>query len=223
MKERFYIHGDRHNEQNNKFYCSFCDCFDTATHFKKCMSLEAHIKKYSFAIDKIKSADLDRKKLIFRPSSSQNYFAKLKIKNEQASRFYKWINKQLDRDDPISDLANDIISDRKFPKSEDSYKSIYSYILTKGACDEALQALYEAFLEFRKGRNSRSEISLKFRFEIFKNSHYKCQICGASAKEEGVRLEVDHKIPLSKGGSNDRDNLWTLCFKCNRGKSISLL
>lgn len=48
---------------------------------------------------------------------------------------------------------------------------------------------------------------------------WKCLSCGRSAREDGVLLEVDHIIPRSKGGSNDIENLQTLCKKCNIGKS----
>jgi 5-methylcytosine-specific restriction endonuclease McrA len=36
----------------------------------------------------------------------------------------------------------------------------------------------------------------------------------------GARLEVDHKIPVAKGGRNEIENLWALCFECNRGKGV---
>ena len=32
-------------------------------------------------------------------------------------------------------------------------------------------------------------------------------------------LEVDHRIPLSEGGSNDLDNLWLLCRDCHKVKT----
>jgi ATP adenylyltransferase len=43
-----------------------------------------------------------------------------------------------------------------------------------------------------------------------------CQLCGATRDHE--RLEVDHIVPRSRGGSNDPDNLQVLCAPCNRAK-----
>ena len=48
-------------------------------------------------------------------------------------------------------------------------------------------------------------------------SGYKCKVCGASASD-GAKLEVDHIIPISKGGKSVMDNLQTLYKSCNRGK-----
>jgi 5-methylcytosine-specific restriction endonuclease McrA len=36
---------------------------------------------------------------------------------------------------------------------------------------------------------------------------------------DGVKLEVDHIKPISKGGKTVLNNLQTLCMDCNRGKS----
>ena len=46
-------------------------------------------------------------------------------------------------------------------------------------------------------------------------------LCGASAND-GVKLEVDHIVPVSKGGKSTMDNLQTLCERCNRGKRDKL-
>ena len=64
-------------------------------------------------------------------------------------------------------------------------------------------------------------ISKKLRFEVFNRDNFTCQYCGRKTPE--VILELDHVIPLSKGGANDFDNLTTSCFECNRGKGESLL
>jgi 5-methylcytosine-specific restriction endonuclease McrA len=46
----------------------------------------------------------------------------------------------------------------------------------------------------------------------------RCSMCGKTPVEDGVRLQVDHKIPQDWGGSNELDNLQPLCEECNRGK-----
>lgn len=45
----------------------------------------------------------------------------------------------------------------------------------------------------------------------------RCVLCGEDGSEH--RLEVDHIVPRSKGGTNDLENLQTLCRRCNGGKS----
>jgi hypothetical protein len=67
----------------------------------------------------------------------------------------------------------------------------------------------------------RKAISKKMRFEIFKRDNFTCQYC--SAKPPNIPLEIDHILPVSKGGDNSKDNLITSCFDCNRGKSSNEL
>lgn len=67
-------------------------------------------------------------------------------------------------------------------------------------------------------RSRRKWLTPSLRFQVFKRDGYRCQICGATA-QDGARLEIDHKHPVSRGGGNEPGNLWTLCFDCNRGKS----
>ena len=62
----------------------------------------------------------------------------------------------------------------------------------------------------------RKNLSKSVRFEVFKRDSFNCQYCGKSAPD--VVLEVDHIIPVAKGGDNDLSNLITACFDCNRGK-----
>lgn len=64
-------------------------------------------------------------------------------------------------------------------------------------------------------------ISAKLRFEVFNRDNFTCRYCGRKTPE--VILELDHVIPLSKGGTDDLDNLITSCFECNRGKGRALL
>jgi len=71
------------------------------------------------------------------------------------------------------------------------------------------------------GGRARVSLSKTQRFQIFKRDGFQCQYCGATPP--AVVLEVDHIIPVSKGGKNDSHNLVTACFDCNRGKRDGLL
>jgi len=68
-------------------------------------------------------------------------------------------------------------------------------------------------------------ISPQLRNEILERNGFTCQQCGAGAGDPDpynpgrkVRLHVDHIIPISQGGTDDRDNLRALCSTCNQGK-----
>lgn len=67
----------------------------------------------------------------------------------------------------------------------------------------------------------RRNISFKVRKAILTRDNFKCNICGATNRQS--MLEVDHIIPFVKGGTNDFDNLVTLCVSCNRGKNDDIL
>lgn len=70
--------------------------------------------------------------------------------------------------------------------------------------------------------SKRKPLSPKRRFDILERDNFTCQSCGAKQSDD-VLLEVDHIEPVSKGGTNDIDNLVTLCYKCNRGKGARIL
>lgn len=67
----------------------------------------------------------------------------------------------------------------------------------------------------------RKSMSLRNRFNVFKRDEFKCKYCGRGVPD--VILEVDHIVPVSKGGDNSQNNLITSCFDCNRGKGAESL
>lgn len=64
-------------------------------------------------------------------------------------------------------------------------------------------------------------IKQSVRFQVFKRDEFTCTYCGRKSPE--VELEADHKIPRSKGGTDDPENLVTSCTDCNRGKGSQKL
>ena len=64
----------------------------------------------------------------------------------------------------------------------------------------------------------------KLRESIKERDHYTCCNCGNSTlTEPNLLLEIDHIIPVSKGGLTEESNLQTLCWKCNRSKGNKIL
>lgn len=63
-------------------------------------------------------------------------------------------------------------------------------------------------------------VSQRLRYEILRRDNHACRYCGATAPN--VKLNVDHVIPTSLGGSDKPDNLVTACADCNGGKTSSM-
>jgi len=96
-----------------------------------------------------------------------------------------------------------------------------------------IRSLSEAFnLAINKGRKNydhlkkpikssaiRKGISLKIRYQILQRDSFKCVLCGRTAAND--LLVIDHIKPVVKGGTNQPDNLRTLCRACNHGKMLT--
>lgn len=76
--------------------------------------------------------------------------------------------------------------------------------------------------EYKKSKQyQRAKMTLSLRNDVLMRDKSTCQMCGATVAS-GAVLEIDHIIPVSKGGESIMSNLQTLCFDCNRGKKDKL-
>lgn len=99
-------------------------------------------------------------------------------------------------------------------------------------CDIVLDiANLERFINYLSGlvkfkksvAGQRALMTSALREEIKRRDNYTCQNCGISVQQEPhLLLEIDHIIPLSKGGLTTEENLQTLCWKCNRTKGSKI-
>ena len=70
----------------------------------------------------------------------------------------------------------------------------------------------EWIVRYYKGTSPRDSIPPSLRKKV--KSALCCTVCGSDD-----RTEIDHIIPVSKGGDSSEENLQLLCFTCNRSKS----
>lgn len=68
-------------------------------------------------------------------------------------------------------------------------------------------------------RNKRKNISQDVRYEVLSKANFRCEACGDSPKiNNECVLEVDHIIPHSLGGLDNKVNYQCLCKRCNISK-----
>lgn len=63
----------------------------------------------------------------------------------------------------------------------------------------------------------RQSIAPRLRFEVLLRDGFACRYCGRRPPE--TTLEVDHIVPVARGGATDLNNLQAACRECNVGKS----
>jgi 5-methylcytosine-specific restriction protein A len=77
---------------------------------------------------------------------------------------------------------------------------------------------------FRARRRSkpvkRQRLTPSVREKVLDRDDRRCRRC-QRGPEDGVRLEIDHRRPVARGGSSRIRNLQTLCIECNRKKGAS--
>jgi len=145
----------------------------------------------------------------------------------------------------LSRIQNEPLKLSKVKKEEDSdellfYRNLwvfkgFLYEVNGHYTDEEIRLLI--LEDFDKERRRFEKLKLKFdetnagelsyerpripesvRVEVWRRDDGKCARCGSREK-----LEYDHIVPISKGGSNTARNIELLCEKCNRGKSNNVV
>ncbi len=69
---------------------------------------------------------------------------------------------------------------------------------------------------FTAPRSSRIRFGPEVRKELYRRQQGRCVYCGSRQRMD--LMDIDHRTPLARGGSNDRRNLQLLCRTCNLRK-----
>lgn len=96
--------------------------------------------------------------------------------------------------------------------------------MTEETIVELIRLLESKLTASAFAKEQRNLMTKKLREHIKKRDNFTCCNCGNSSHSEpNLLLEIDHIIPVAKGGCTVEDNLQTLCWKCNRSKRDKII
>ncbi len=96
--------------------------------------------------------------------------------------------------------------------------------MTEETIVELIKVLESKLTASAFAKEQRNLMTKKLREFIKNRDNFTCCNCGNSTHiEPNLLLEIDHIIPVVKGGCTVEDNLQTLCWKCNRSKSDKII
>ena len=67
-----------------------------------------------------------------------------------------------------------------------------------------------------------SSISKSLRQQVINEASYRCEYCRTSSRLTGMPLVMDHILPSSLGGNDERENLAACCYRCNEFKGAKI-
>ena len=150
---RYYLHGDQDEDNPALFYCARCDVFTEAEHFDDPQQHrgETHGERYLGSLDRWNQRSLESKVNWRRPADAVNLLAGIAMAERDAKEaarapFHRWLLTQVDRGDPVGDLAVDARRDKTFPTGASNRRELERYLSRHG--DHVVRALREAWREF---------------------------------------------------------------------------
>ena len=120
---------------------------------------------------------------------------------------------------------NTLTVEYKFAYTSNGGKAQRSFTvpMTEETIISLIQALENKLTMSTFSKEQRSLMTAKLRQTIKERDNFTCKYCGNSIyKEPNLLLEIDHIIPVAKGGCTEEKNLQTLCWKCNRSKGAKI-
>lgn len=152
-QDRYYLHGDQDEDSPALFYCARCDVFTEAEHFDDPQQHrgETHGERYLGSLDRWNQRSPESKTNWHRPADAVNLLADIAMTERSAGEaarapFHRWLLTQVDRNDPVGDLAMDANRDKTFPTGASTRRELERYLSRHG--DDVVRALREAWREF---------------------------------------------------------------------------
>ena len=71
-------------------------------------------------------------------------------------------------------------------------------------------------------KSPRRKISTQVSERVRRAAQYRCGYCLTTETLMGLRLEIEHIIPIAAGGTDEITNLWPACRRCNGFKGAQI-
>jgi hypothetical protein len=158
---RYYLHGDQYEIDPARYYCAECDVFFDPPHFEEKHRVDHGVRALQ-AIERFEKSPDDFASSVHRPTNALNLLsaaiaaAKAARDAKEAARspFHRWLGEQKHREDPVGDLAYDIVGDKHFPTGASSLAEVRRHLVNHLASAPALTALRAAWREFEASGQS---------------------------------------------------------------------
>lgn len=217
------INYDQYHIYDNEDFYKSISCDDYLIY-----QLQYQAKKISEQIEKIRCNEVEYKKYLDQIKTLQlgNFSAPIgKLKKEKLLKIEKILCHKA-KLSPATQffltvtLSRSNINGRTYDSKSKTYSAETIFMLIKRLRNKngayyRDREIWDAICRVERGR-----VSNKMRFSIYARDGYRCRKCGVSQRY--ATLEIDHIIPIAKGGKSTYDNLQTLCHKCNVEKGDKL-
>ncbi len=218
------INYDQYHTYDNEDFYNTISCDDYLIY-----QLQYQAQKISEQIEKIRRNEVEYKKYLDQIKTLQlgNFSAPIgKLKKEKLLKIEKRLCHKAKLSAPATQfyltvtLHRSNINGRTYDSKTKTYSAETIFMLIKRLRNKSGayyrdREIWDAICRVERGR-----VSNKMRFSIYARDGYRCRKCGISQRY--ATLEIDHIIPIAKGGKSTYDNLQTLCHRCNVEKGDKL-
>lgn len=155
VRHRYYLHGDVVEDEPGKYYCARCDVFVDLNHFQPVSWHEdgEDGERFLSSLARWNKQPPSSKESRYRPADAENVLqqaAEAARASREAARspFHKWIERQLDRDDEVGDLARDVFRDKRFPLGASTPREVEDYLSRHS--NHIIRAVRQAWREYEE-------------------------------------------------------------------------
>ncbi|MGM0183447.1 hypothetical protein IGK74_002412 [Enterococcus sp. AZ150] len=198
------------SEEPIKYLCKYFDIKPTEENLKQLEQISENISRMENTLENLKLREEEIKNDFNPPKFILKYYKKELLEKLGAN---------------IPEISVEYVEYIFEYVSAGGNSSQKATITFDGRTVEAVANYVSQRIKYNKSAKAqRALMTESLRNKIKHRDNFTCQSCGISTHDQSLLLlEIDHIIPVSKGGLSTPDNLQTLCWKCNRTKSNKIL